>query len=40
MIDFIIGVVVGAAFAPFWIMLWNLIKKMFTEATSSKDQPK
>jgi hypothetical protein len=24
--DFIIGLVVGAAFAPFWMMIWKKIK--------------
>lgn len=28
MIDFVIGVAVGAAFAPFWLMVWDKIKKL------------
>ena len=23
MLEFIIGVAIGAAFAPFWMMIWN-----------------
>ena len=26
MIDFFVGVAVGAAFAPFWMMIWAKIK--------------
>lgn len=26
LIDFVIGVAVGAAFAPFWMMVWNWLK--------------
>lgn len=28
MIDFVIGVAVGAAFAPFWMMLYNKGKEL------------
>lgn len=31
MIDFVLGVVVGAAFAPFWIKVWEFIKDKYTE---------
>ncbi len=28
MIDFAIGVVVGAAFSPFWMMVWDKAKAL------------
>lgn len=31
MISFIIGIVVGAAFSPFWIKLWNAAVVKFKE---------
>lgn len=27
MIEFILGVAVGAAFAPMWIKVWNVVSK-------------
>ena len=32
MIDFAIGVAVGAAFAPFWMMVWAKIKALLQSA--------
>ena len=26
MVEFVLGVIVGAAFAPFWMMVWGWIK--------------
>jgi len=37
MITFIIGVVVGAAFAPFWMKMWNTAVAKFKEVTEKKD---
>ena len=32
MIDFVLGIAVGAAFAPFWMKVWGVIKtKLFTK---------
>lgn len=31
MIDGLIGVAVGAVFAPFWIAVWNKVKAIFTK---------
>lgn len=31
MIDFILGIVVGSAFAPFWMKVWELIKAKYRE---------
>jgi hypothetical protein len=27
MFDFVLGVVVGAAFAPFWMKMWDMVKE-------------
>lgn len=35
MIEFALGIAVGAAFAPFWMKVWGWIKTKI-----SKDQPK
>jgi large-conductance mechanosensitive channel len=37
MIDLIIGIAIGSAFAPFWMMVWNnyikpMASKFFTKA--------
>lgn len=37
MFMFILGVVLGAAFAPFWIKLWNMAVAKFKNATEKKD---
>lgn len=31
MIDFIIGVAVGAAFSPFWLQVWGWVKGQFVK---------
>lgn len=31
MVDGIIGLAVGAAFAPLWIKIWNIVKSVFTK---------
>jgi hypothetical protein len=31
MINLILGIVIGAAFSPFWIMLWNKAKAYYAE---------
>jgi hypothetical protein len=33
MINLLIGIAVGAAFAPFWMMVWAGIKAKYTELT-------
>jgi hypothetical protein len=30
MVEFAVGVAVGAAFAPFWMMVWGKVKSYFT----------
>ena len=37
MFEFIAGVVVGAAFAPVWIAVWNKIKEVASAGTSTKE---
>ena len=37
MLGFIIGVAVGAAFAPFWIKMWNMAVAKYKELTKKKD---
>ncbi len=32
MFEFVIGVAVGAAFAPFWMMVYNKLKTMISGA--------
>jgi len=32
MFEFAIGVAVGAAFAPFWMMIWTKVKTAATKA--------
>lgn len=34
MFNLIIGIAVGAAFAPFWIKCWNFAKEKFQSYTS------
>lgn len=36
MFNFIAGLVLGAAFAPFWMMVWSWIKARVTEYLSKK----
>jgi hypothetical protein len=31
MIEFAVGVVVGAAFSPFWLKVWGVIKSKFVQ---------
>ena len=38
MFTFAIGVVVGAAFAPFWIKGWEFAKTKFKELTGKKGE--
>lgn len=37
MFMFILGVAVGAAFAPFWIKIWDMAVDKFEEVTKKKD---
>lgn len=37
MLGFIIGVAVGAAFAPFWIKMYEAAGAKFKELTNKKD---
>jgi nitrogen fixation-related uncharacterized protein len=30
-VTLVVGVAVGAVFAPFWMMLWNKVKDKFTK---------
>lgn len=34
--EFIFGIAVGAAFAPFWMMLWNMVKPVLLGLFSKK----
>ena len=36
MFEFVAGLVVGAAFAPVWIAIWNEIKEVATSGTINK----
>lgn len=36
MFEFIIGVAVGAAFAPFWMIVYNKAKDFITTSTTPK----
>ena len=36
MIDFALGIAVGAAFAPFWMKVWEFIKVKATAFTAKK----
>lgn len=31
MLNLIVGIVIGAAFAPFWMMVWNKIKDAYNK---------
>ena len=33
MINLAIGIAIGAAFAPFWMMVWGMIKSKFDSMT-------
>jgi hypothetical protein len=41
MVDGLIGVAIGAAFAPLWIKIWGIVKSVFTKkvdaATAAKE---
>ena len=39
MIEFIIGVAVGAAFSNFWIMLWGMAKTWVQSITNKTPPP-
>jgi hypothetical protein len=39
MIEFAAGVALGAAFSPFWMMVWNAVKVMYTTYVASKITP-
>jgi hypothetical protein len=36
MINLLIGIAVGAAFAPFWMMVWAGIRAKYVEYTTKK----
>jgi large-conductance mechanosensitive channel len=36
MIDFAIGVAIGAAFAPFWMTVWGMIKDKYDSMKTPK----
>lgn len=36
MIDFVLGIAVGAAFAPFWMKVWEFVKTKYKELTVKK----
>ncbi len=38
MFEFILGVVVGAAFSPVWISLWNMVKPQVMALFPKKDE--
>jgi hypothetical protein len=38
MIDFVLGIVVGAAFSPFWLKVWDWVKEQYRSLKAS--QPK
>ena len=40
MIDFVVGVVLGAAFSPFWMKVWEWIKPKVLGFFSAKDENK
>ena len=35
MIDMIIGIAIGSAFAPFWMMVWGKIKSALASAPAA-----
>lgn len=37
MIDFVLGIVVGAAFSPFWMKVWGWMKDQLKTLNSDKD---
>lgn len=36
MFELVIGIAVGAAFSPFWMMVWTAIKTKYTEFMAKK----
>lgn len=36
MFDFLLGIIIGAAFAPFWMKIWETCKAKYTEYKSKK----
>jgi hypothetical protein len=36
MINIVIGIAVGAAFAPFWMKVWETVKAKYKEFTEKK----
>ena len=36
MFEFICGIAVGAAFSPFWMMVWNYVKGQVTSKIEKK----
>jgi hypothetical protein len=38
MFEFVIGVVVGAAFAPMWMKLFNMAKAQYVALTTKTDE--
>jgi hypothetical protein len=39
MLDLAIGIAIGAAFSPFWMMVWNMAKAKVTSALTPQDPP-
>lgn len=42
MFNFVMGVVVGAAFSPFWMKLWEMFKEtaVYAKIVAKLNQPK
>jgi hypothetical protein len=36
--EFVAGIVVGAAFSPFWMMVWNAVKPRLMSLLSKKTE--
>ena len=36
MFELIIGIAIGAAFSPFWMMVWERIKKLLESSKTDK----
>jgi hypothetical protein len=38
--EFVCGIAVGAAFSPFWMMVWSNVKPRLMSFISKKEEPK
>lgn len=36
MVEFVCGIAVGAAFSPFWMMVWSFVKEKAVELMGKK----